>query len=316
MTSHDAAPTLTPQAAAPSFKEVADSYLTDFAASHLKPSTRHSYEAVLRSHLLPQFGALPIDGVDAKRVRELDAEMVRDGARPSTRRNVQVVLRSVLCKFAIEAGFLLEAPRLPRMPKVGRTIITALTREQVTSIIAHALPSHRIPFLLAAYAGLRAGEIRGLRWRDVDMASLRLVVRQSICRGEVAPPKSGHERIVPLVGELRDSLEAVQRGGRDDLVTKGNDGGPWSEFALTAAFKRTCRHAGLDGWSLHDLRHFFVTELFRNSAPAPAVQALAGHAQLSTTQRYAHLAAVDLEAAMRRLGSGQGHTKATAPGEP
>jgi hypothetical protein len=52
----------------------------------------------------------------------------------------------------------------------------------------------------------------------------------------------------------------------------------------------------------HDLRHFFVTELFRRGVSAPAVQRLAGHAEMSTTQRYADMTAEDLRAAILLLG--------------
>jgi integrase len=74
--------------------------------------------------------------------------------------------------------------------------MSTFTEEDVRSVLRVAHPRHRVTFLLAAYAGLRAGEIRGLRWRDVDRAAGHLVVRERICHGEVATPKSGHERVV------------------------------------------------------------------------------------------------------------------------
>jgi site-specific recombinase XerD len=59
--------------------------------------------------------------------------------------------------------------------------------------------------------------------------------------------------------------------------------------------------AGLDGWSFHDLRHFFVSELFRMGVSAEAIRIMAGHADLGTTQRYADLDANDLRAAIERI---------------
>ena len=78
-------------------------------------------------------------------------------------------------------------------------------------------------------------------------------------------------------------------------------GKPWGEFGLNQAFGRAMKHAKLDGWSFHDLRHFFVTELFRNGASAVAIQQLAGHADLATTQRCADLDANDLRSAIARI---------------
>jgi hypothetical protein len=62
----------------------------------------------------------------------------------------------------------------------------------------------------------------------------------------------------------------------------------------------------LAGFRFHDLRHVFVAELFRGGASALAVQALAGHADLTTTQRYAHMVKSDLQAAIATLERGKG----------
>jgi site-specific recombinase XerD len=113
---------------------------------------------------------------------------------------------------------------------------------------------------------------------------------------------------------LHHVLASVRNRERAASVAQTIMGGPWSEFGLLNAFRRTCARAGLEGWRLHDLRHFFVTELFRRGAPAHAVQALAGHVDLATTQRYAHVARPDLEAAIARLGALQNSgTGATDP---
>jgi site-specific recombinase XerD len=81
-------------------------------------------------------------------------------------------------------------------------------------------------------------------------------------------------------------------------VTVTAFGKPWGENGLNQSFKRAMERAERKGWSFHDLRHFFVTELFRNGAPAIAVQQLAGNADLKTTQRYADFDANDLRSAI------------------
>lgn len=294
------------KAAGPSFEEVAKEYLRTFAPSHLKPSTLFGYKRTLESFLVPRLRRRRLNEINANVVREFDAVLVRRGAKPSTRRNVQAVLRSVLCRYAVEAGLLEAPPSLPRLPKVGAKVVNALTREEVDALLAVSCAAHRVAFLLAAYAGLRAGEIRGLRWRDVDLKSGQLVVRQTVCRGEVSTPKSGHERVVPLAEALAIALSAAATRPLDGRVSTTAGGKPWSEFSLGNAFRRACKRAGLAGWRPHDLRHFFVTELFRRGAPAPAVQVLAGHSELETTQKYAHVAAVDLRKAIATLNAPAG----------
>lgn len=76
----------------------------------------------------------------------------------------------------------------------------------------------------------------------------------------------------------------------------------WKDFGLLQAFQRAQKKAGVAGWRVHDLRHFFATSLFRGGAAGPAVQQLLGYADLTTTARYSHLGQVDLEAAIAGLG--------------
>jgi len=133
-------------------------------------------------------------------------------------------------------------------------------------------------------------------------------VRQSICYGVAATPKSGHERVVPLTPVLLAVLEAVTPRPSNAAVSTSKRGTPWKNYALRQAFVRVAKKAGIEGWRFHDLRHLFVTSLFRAGAPAPAVQALAGHAHLSTTERYAHLVRVDLDDAIARLSRMAGVT--------
>lgn len=285
----------------PSFGVVARQYVQIFAVSHLKPSTRKGYGWVIDGLLIPRLGHLPVSAVNAQAVREIDALLVSRKARPSTRRNVQSVLRSILCRYAVEAKILSEPPAMPRLPKVGTKVIQTLTTDDVKRLLAHSCPEYRVAFLLAAHAGLRAGEVRGLRWKDVDLAAGRLVVRRSVCRGVADAPKSGHERVVPLTRELRDILAATPEELRQGLVSKTTEGNPWGQFSLYKAFRSACRGAGLKEWRYHDLRHYFVTALFRAGVAARTVQELAGHAHLTTTQRYAHVVDGDLEDAMRRL---------------
>jgi site-specific recombinase XerD len=85
-------------------------------------------------------------------------------------------------------------------------------------------------------------------------------------------------------------------------VAPSSRGGAWSEWGLRSAFRSAAASIELQGFSPHSLRHFFVSQLFRKGAPAPAVQMLAGHSHLTVTQRYAHATEDDLRTAIARLG--------------
>jgi integrase len=268
----------------------------------LKPSTRITYTERLNKMLLPRFGNTPLDELNGESLAKFDAELAKDELKPSSRRNYHIVFRSIM-RVAVEAGLLEQAPKLPSMPKVGRKVTKPLRRADLDAILAVASPNARVAFALAAYAGLRAGEVRGLRWPDVDLKAGTLTIRRSITRGEEATPKSGHHAVLPITAPLRAHLEAAQatRKGPWDSVALTAVGKPWGESGLNQSFQRARDRAGLDTWSFHDLRHFFVSELLRRGAPVHVVQALARHSDLKTTQRYADLDANDLRAAINLL---------------
>lgn len=271
------------------FQDAVVTFRATKAITKLKRTTRRSYDVSIDVELLPRFGVLPITEIDFIKVTKLDAELVKAGLEPSSRRNIQVALRSVL-RCAQEAGLLETMPRLPKLPKVGDKIVQLPTPAEVDRVLEQAHPAARLAFAIAVDAGLRAGEIRGLRWMDVDIEARTLIVRRTIYRGEVDTPKSGHERMVPLTDRLVTLLRdaASKPHAPTDPVAPSSRGTVWGESSLLHAFQGMLRKMNIPKARLHNLRHYFVTRCFRIGADAPTVQALAGHRHLSVTQRYAH----------------------------
>jgi integrase len=264
---------------------------------------------------LPRFGERSLADVDGKALSELDAELAADELKPSTRANIHCVFRSVL-RAAVEAGFLLELPRLPPLPKVGRQIVRPMRRPDVERLLAACSPSARLALSLMAFAGLRPSEVRGLRWCDVDLKSGVLTVRRGLIVGEETTPKSHHHRAVPLSKPLRAILEplAAQKRSPWAEVAITTHGQLWGDFGLYQAFQRAQKRAALAGWSPKSLRHYFVTELFGLGASAPVIQKLVGHSDLATTQRYADVDASDLRGAIALLDGNSVETAQSRPG--
>lgn len=171
-----------------------------FRATHmqsmLKPSTRAGHEHWLEALLLPRFGHLPIAEVGGSAMAELDADLVAEGLAPSTRGNVHSAFRSVL-RTAVRAGFVGSMPALPPLPKVGRKVAHPMRREDLDAMLSVASPSQRLAFELAALGGLRASEVRGLRWSDVEFSGGTITVRRALTLGIETTPKSHHHRVIP-----------------------------------------------------------------------------------------------------------------------
>jgi integrase len=295
-----------PQEAAPTnsytFEEAVRHFRATYMSSALKPSTRASYNRWLDALLLPRFATMALDAVDGNALAALDAELATEGLAASTRSNIHSVFRSVL-RTAARAGFLAAMPTMPALPKIGRKVPQPMRRNDLDALLGASSPNARLAFGLAAFAGLRASEVRGLRWSDVDLTAATITVRRGITIGVETTPKSHHHRVIPLARVLRELLETAKatKPGPWSPVALTVHGKPWGEFGLNQAFKRAQKRIGRSGWTFHSLRHFFVTELFRRNAPAVAIQRLAGHSELATTQRYADFDADDLRAAIERF---------------
>lgn len=160
---------------------------------------------------------------------------------------------------------------------------------------------------IAAFTGLRMGELRALRWRDVDFGNATLHVRRNAptsapAGAKLKAPKSLKGRSVPLIDTAAQVFDRVSRHleqhnlpvGPEALVLPTREGGLLDDVRLRAAFYRGLHGAGLghmrekdNPLTFHDLRHVFGTIAVR-AFPVTDVQAFMGHQSITTTMRYVH----------------------------
>jgi integrase len=162
-------------------------------------------------------------------------------------------------------------------------------------ILARALEDAQDAELVrvAAYAGLRRGELVALRWRDVVFAGRKIIVRRSLSgETEVRSTKSRRAREVPLPDQAAAALDRLsQRGdftGPDDYVFVSRLGRRLDPSALRRRFERARDAAGLDPLRFHDLRHTYGSLLVAGGIDLASVKSAMGHSRIATTERYLH----------------------------
>jgi integrase len=154
--------------------------------------------------------------------------------------------------------------------------------------------------LLGGEAGLRSGEMVALEWGDVDLTKGQLCVQRSAWKGQVAAPKGGRLRYVPLTVRLATALREF-RHLRGQRVLYQDDGSPLTEKVVQRLLQQAARRADVQNNGPHILRHTFCSHLAMRGAAPRAIQELAGHSDVSTTQRYLHLSPAAVEGAIRLL---------------
>lgn len=304
-----------------------------------RPSTITDYRWIVERRLLPDFGELVLEAVttqriDAWRVELVAAGGISDGEGLSARtiNKYLGVMHSILKRAQRVYGLAANAAAwAERQPVTRSGDFDVLSAAEVEALARAAREGrHRKPpkhptglewrtrlrqqdqqdaaiFLTAAYAGLRLGELRSLRWCDLDFAKRLIHVRHSYVMRNEDAPKSGRVRSVPMIDQVAVALDQLSRRngwtGEEDLVFVSPTGEHIEDSALRRRFYAALKAAGLKHIRFHDLRHSFGT-LAVQVFPLTDVKAYMGHADIATTMIYVHHvpqidAAEKLSAALR-----------------
>src|SRR5262249_35253988 len=142
---------------------------------------------------------------------------------------------------------------------------------------------------------------KGLQWQSIDWQNQSLAVRHTHCEftNTLEPPKNNRERHIPLDIDLYEML--FRRKKDTGYVFLDKDGKPFTHKRLIRQLTLVCQRAGVRRVTWHILRHTFGSLLIMRGVPVPAVSALMGHSNVSTTMRYIHLAPSTLRKAIDML---------------
>jgi integrase len=258
-------------------------------ANRQKASSIEAKESIFNRHLRPMFGTRRLDAIGDEDVQALKTRLAHRERK--TANNVIAVLGNLL-RVAVKWKVIPAMPCTLDFYKVDNVVPEFYEFADYARLVDAAAKidtGSLVAILLGGDAGLRRGEICGLRWCDVDLTRRQLVVRQADWKGIVDVPKSGRGRIVPMTEALHAALTGHRHLRGDRVLTMG-DGSPVAGHALRDWIERAQRRAGVPATgNAHILRHTFCSHLAMKGAPAKAIQELAAHANLTTTLRYMHL---------------------------
>jgi len=176
--------------------------------------------------------------------------------------------------------------------EVDRTILSG---SEFRRVIGNADPEWRLIITMAGLAGLREGELRGLRWKCVDFDKGEVQVRQQFTSGKFSTLKSKtSRRTVPLgkevIHKLRKHKMASKWAKADDLVFPSSKGTPCGLKYMVNAWKDAVRKSKLSARPFHSLRHSYASAMLRNNINVKVASVLMGHASVAfTLDVYSHL---------------------------
>ncbi len=247
-----------------------------------------SKTTILKRHLLPVFGARPLVTVKAQDIERYKAQKLSSGLSPKSINNHLAVL-SRLFKLAEEWEVIFRAPRVRLLSLLDPEFVF-LDFEESEALLASADPEWQGIILFGLRTGLRLGELRALRWQDVNVRGKKLLVRRAAWNNTIGSPKSGRCREVPLSEEVLVMLRPLPQPASSSALIFGHPSGRmYHRNEMKWPLWRACKTAGIRKIGWHGLRHTFASHLVMRGVPLKAVQELLGHRDIRTTMRYAHL---------------------------
>jgi integrase len=262
----------------------------------------------VRARLIPFFGEdtaigeITTEQIDAYRAHGLKrggrrGRPLKDTTVARDMTNISAILKRALRLGWIAANPYEDAEKIKYVPPVDFNVLSVPELEAVAR--AASTDEYAALFRVAGYTGLRFGELRSLRWRDVEFANANLHVRRNlpVHAREEKVPKGSKGRSLPLVDQAAAALDSLSRRGYltrpDDLVFVGEKG--QLDYEKTKDdFYAALDRAGLgrlreklDPMTFHDLRHGYGTMAVQ-IYPVTDVKEYMGHADIKTTMRYVH----------------------------
>jgi integrase len=282
-------------------EQLLDMWIADCRAEGLERSTVEQREQHARLYINPRIGAVKVAALTTPMVNAFADQMRDEAVSPPQRQKVLVSLRTALA-FAKGRGLVAQNAAADRKRRSNdRHMATKLeagkdfpNKEQLRALIDNSPEKWRPFFVVAIFSGLRASELRGLRWEDVDLDGGLIHVRQRAdAWGKIGSPKSkAGTRDIPLVPMAVNALKQWRlRSTGTELVFCTRSGSP---HALTnirrAVWAPLLKQCGMPAYVFHSLRHA-AASLFIELGWAPKrIQDLLGHSSITMTyDRYGHL---------------------------
>ncbi|MCY4580316.1 MAG: site-specific integrase [Chloroflexi bacterium] len=280
--------------------EYLELWLRDYVRPNLRPRTAEGYGTIIHKHVLPSLGQIRLADLSPRHIQSYYSALL-DRLSAQTIKHHHTLLHRAF-EIAITWELLDRNPtqrvRTPKpKPSPARTLSTGEVRRLLAG--ARQTPYH-VPIHLALYAGLRRGEILGLRWQDVDMDANTLSIHQTLMhvRGQGyiwgEPKSEGSRRTIAvspatilLLRSHRERMEAEYAARGITAVLEQVCALPNGRLMKPDALSRACRRIAcqcdIQGMRLHDLRHTHASLLLSEGTPIHIVQARLGHQSITTT---------------------------------
>jgi integrase len=303
----------------------------DAIRATVRPSTIRTYRILTETHIVPRIGRLQLQRLTPAHLDALYSDLLLNGRRrgggelsPRTARAVHLTIHKAL-RYAVDKDMLPRnvADKATPPGQRGSQDQRTWSATELTDFLNFAQDTRDYTaYYVAAFTGMRRGEVLGLRWRDCDLDRGTLSVSQTLIMGDhtavFGEPKTGagRRRIALDAGtadilrshRVRQTEERTALGlpwpTADSLVFTTIEGQPLRPTSFSARFERLVAAVGVPRIRFHDLRHTHATLLLLAGTHPKVVQERLGHASITMTlEIYSHVIPAMQEEAAAKFAS-------------
>jgi integrase len=276
-----------------------------------KPSAVRSYERALRLRVLPEFGECKLGALARLDLQDFADRLLADGLDASTIRNTIIPLQVIYRRAKQRDEIAVDPTEELELPGAQGTRDRIAPPTEAETLLAALSDDDRAAWATALFAGLRRGELRALRWSDIDLPGREIhVVRAwDDVEGPIAGKSAAAERTVPIIAVLAPILaqHKLRTGRAGDALVFGISAGlpfdpsslrrrayaawGWREATVKGKRQRVKTHdEALEPIGLHEARHPFASLMIAAGVNPKALSTFMGHASIQITiDRYGHL---------------------------
>jgi len=271
--------------------------------------TLATYDSQLRLHVLPYFKDLTLTGITTSEVRSWVSKLNSEGTGATTIRQSYRLLRQIMESAYLDERITRNPCAGIQLPKITTADKRGLTREELNAL-ANACGDYSALIMFLGTTGLRIGEALALKVEDIDQESQKVHVRRSwtidVHGAKIlGKTKTGATRKVPISPEVLRSLSRFLDGkGDGDWVFLGPKGNVLDyDWFRKTIFVPATTSLGLEGITIHSLRHTCASLLIKLKAPITTVSHILGHASVKMTlDTYGHYYEDDTAEWINHLG--------------
>ena len=283
----------------------------EFSKLRLKESTISNYVGKAESHILPAFGNVCADKLDASLLNKFIADRLQSGLSSNYVADIVILLKSVM-KFAVNRYNIRNRIAEVVLPKRKRVEVNLLSKNQQTRLQKYLSANQNLTSLgiaLSLFTGLRIGELCALKWSDIDLNRKTITVSKTIQRIRVTggtkliitePKSNSSVREIPIPDCIIQMLKKFS--ANKDFYLLSSSPKPIEPRVMQYRFQKVLKKANLPSIHFHALRHMFATNCVEMGFDVKSLSEILGHSGVEITlNRYVHSSMERKQKFMKRL---------------